>query len=108
MIRRPQRVLLRKFARFWSRWFWTFCVHDWGLTYGSSPTFQVCPHCHCCRAPYRRMGWRLLRNKGGTLVYWFGPFGPGGFAFEGDEILGCGDRRWSIVNRNHRKVQAAI
>lgn len=99
--------------RFWSRWFWTACVHSWTLTYGSTPHFRVCTRCRCVAVDRRicgiRIGWRLLRRKDRSLVYWYGAHRPSGEAFAHGTPLGpVVDGGWGDVERNERKIAEAL
>jgi hypothetical protein len=102
MNERPARAALARFV-FWSR-----CVHSWTLTYGNEPRFRVCTRCRCV-AVSRKIGWRLLRRKDRSLVYWYGPHRPSGEAFEHGQHLGhVDDGGWAVVARNERKIAEAL
>jgi hypothetical protein len=109
MNERPAREALARFVRFW---FWTCCVHSWTLTYGNEPRFRVCTRCRCVAVSRKiAIGWRLLRRKDRSLVYWYGPHRPSGEAFEqhGQHLGHVDDGGgWAVVARNERKIAEAL
>jgi hypothetical protein len=99
--------MLQRLARFWSRWFWAVCVHSFTHTYGQ-PTYRICTLCRCVSVD-RRIGWRLLRRKDRSLVYWYGEHGPSGEPFGQAAPLGpVNAGGWGVVERNERKIAEAL
>lgn len=105
---RSARVYIARLGRFWSRWFWACCVHDWTMTYGRAPQIRVCKRCRCVAVKRWGFLWKLLRRKDGSLVYWFGHHKPSGepFRIEHEPLGPVGG--WGMVERNERKVKEAL
>ena len=107
---RSARVYVARLRRFWSRWFWSCCLHDWTLTYGREPQLRICKRCRCVAVKRWHFYWKLLRRKDRSLVYWYGPHKPSGepFNLERHEPLGpAWAGGWGGVERNERKIAEA-